>query len=452
MNITIIGAGKIGKSLIAHLLEENHNITLIETNASLLDECINNFDINGIVGNGASLAIQKEANTKDADLVIAVTGSDEFNILCCIVAKKLGNARTIARVRNPEYAKQVTLMRDELCLDAYVNPELDCANKIARLLRFPGALNIETFSNGKVDIAEIKVEESSPLVGLNLNSVSKKMDLRFLVCAAKRNGEALIPNGEFTISVGDELYIVAAQSTMAKLFKKLNLYKNRAKDIMVCGGGKIAYFLCKLMEDDGANIKLIESNKERASELTTLLPKTMIINADVTDREVLLSENIEQMDAVVTLTGLDEENMFVSLVAKRYGVRQNITKVNRLAFVDIIPNTNLDYVVNTSEITVNNIIRYTRGMRKNVSGEFRTLYRLLDNQVEAAEFFVSKDSKYTNIPIQELKPNPGILIGAIIRQNTLIIPKGDDVIMPQDTVIIFAVAKMIKDLSDVVRK
>ena len=450
MNIVITGIGKIGRAVTEHLSGEGHNITVIDINPKVVDEIVNDYDVRGVCGNGAVASVLKEAEADKADLVISVTSSDELNVMCCLVAKKVGAKQTIARVRNPEYASQVYMMREELGLSMAVNPDFDAAMEIGRILRFPSAVKVDSFANGKVDLVEIKLDENSPLVGKNLLDLHERYQIRVLICAVCRGDEVFIPKGDFRLESKDEVYITASPAEITKLFKKLDILKERTRRVMIIGGSRIAYYLAQELVDLGASIKIIERDATRCQFLSENLSNCLIINADGTDQKNLLEEGLERMDALISLTGFDEENIIIAMNAKEKGVNTIIAKVNRNNYSNILDAAGIESVISPKDITTNHIIRYVRGMESSQGSEFKTLYRIVDNKVEALEFYIPFETNYTNIPLKDLKTKNNALLACIIRNNNVIIPNGNDSIQPLDTVIVVTTAP-IKDVSDILR-
>lgn len=451
MKIVIIGDGKVGRTITEHLAKEGHDVVVIDNNPKVIEECVNTFDVKGICGNGASYNVQKEAGVAGAGLLIAVTSSDELNILCCLVAKKMGVGQTIARVRNPDYSSQMYIMRDELGLSMIVNPELDAAREISRILRFPSAIKLDSFANGKVDLVEIKIDEKSPLVGKSLYSIHGKYQIHVLVCAVCRGDEVYIPKGDFILQANDKIYMTSSPAEITDFFKKLQILKEKSRNVMIIGGGKIAYYLASQLSDSGISFKIIESDYKRCLELSEAFHKAMIIHGDGTDQNVILEEGLENADALVTLTGLDEENIIISMFAKARGVSKIITKVNRSSYGSILDTVGLESIISPRDITTNHIIRHVRGMQNTRGSEFRTLYRLIGNRVEALEFYISTETDYTGVPLKSLPLKDNVLLACIIRNNSLIIPSGNDIIKPCDTVIIITLTQQIKDVSDILK-
>ena len=449
MNIVISGIGKFGKELVEHLAKENHNIVVIDPKASVIEEMVNQHDVKGICGNGASYSILKDASTNKADLFIATTGTDELNILCCMVAKKLGAKQTIARLRNPEYASQAQLMRDELGISLALNPDLDTANEIFRIMRFPSAIKVETFANGKVDLVEIKVEKGSLLANKSLIEISNKYDVKILVCAVVRGNEVFIPKGNFILHENDYVYLTAAPKDMKNAFKKLKLFKDKFKSAIILGGGRITYYLANLLIENGVSVKILDRDKEVCDNLCDSIPKALIVHADGTNQRALIDEGVENVDAVITLTGMDETNIIVSSFVKNLNRNKVITKVNNTNYETILANIGLDSVVSPKDIFASHIIRYVRGMENTRGSEFKTLYRLLGDKVMALEFVIPKATKYTSKPLKELKMKGDHLLACIIRDNKVIIPSGKDTLEPLDSVVIVTTNSKIKDVSDI---
>ena len=450
MNIIINGAGKIGRAVAEHLSGEGHNITVIDTNPKVVEEVVNDYDVRGIFGNGAVLSVLKEADADKADLLISVTPSDELNVMSCLVAKKMGTKQTIARVRTPDYSQQVYMMREELGLSMAVNPDYDAALEISRILRFPSAVKVDSFANGKVDLVEIKLDENSPLIGKSLLDIHERYQIRVLVCAVCRGDDVFIPKGDFELQAKDEVYITASPTEITKLFKKLNILKEKTRNVMIIGGSRIAYYLSGELEELGVKVKIVERDASRCEFLSGKISNALIINADGTDQKSLMEEGLDKMDALISLTGFDEENIIIAMNAKEKGVGTIIAKVNNTSYSNILDAVGIESVITPKDITTNHIIRYVRGMESSQGSEFRTLYRLVDNKVEALEFYIPFETNYTNIPLKDLKTKNNMLLACIIRNNQVIIPNGNDSIQPFDTVIIVTTTP-IKDVEDILR-
>lgn len=451
MNIVIIGLGKYGTFLTEQLAKENHDIIVIDTNANVIEEVVNQFDVKGYVGNGASYITQENASIQNADIVIATTSTDEVNILCCLVAKKLGVTQTIARIRHPEYALQAQTMQNELGISMTINPDYNTALEIFRIIRFPKAISVESFANGKVDLVEIKVEKNSLINGKSLMQIKEKYQTPILFSAVERNGKVIIPNGSFVLEEGDYVYITISAKKINSSFKKLKMFQNKVKSAMIVGGGKITYYLATMLIDNGISVKIIDSDRKICESLSEALPKALVLHGNGTDQKLLLSEGLENVDVLITLTGMDETNIIISTNAKNAKCKKVITKVVNENYENILDNVGLDSVITPKELFAANIIRYVRGMQNSRGSEFKTLYRLVNNKVEASEFFISKATKYTSIALKNLNLKKNVLLACIIRGNEVIIPSGLDTLEPLDSVIIVTSDFVVKDVSDILR-
>jgi trk system potassium uptake protein TrkA len=449
VRILIVGVGKIGSTITAYLSHENHDITIIDTNSNIIQETVNSYDVSGIIGNGASSEILFEAGAKKADLLIASTSSDEVNILSCLVAKKFGVKYTIARVRNPEYSKQIDFIHKELDINMIVNPELETAKEISRILRFPSALRIETFGNGRVEIAEMMIVKNSPLIGKSLVELREDLNVNFLICIVDRDGKAYIPDGNFILEKYDKIYVNAASHELTKFFKKAGNLKTKVRSIMIIGGGIISFYLAKILIDSGVKVKIIELDKKRCQHLSELLPEVEIICGEGSDQTLLIEEGIKNVESLITLTGLDEENIIISLFAKTIPVPKIITKINRYNLISILKSINLDSIITPKEVTAYHMIRYVRSLGNALESEVKTLYKLVNNQVEAQEFYIAETTKFTGIKFKDLKIKKDVLVASIIRKNKVIIPSGQDYMGLGDSVIIVTTNKYIHDLEDI---
>ena len=391
MKIVIVGDGKVGQALTGQLAEEGHDVVVIDSSPKALRTSVEIHDVMGVNGNGASYAVQKEAGVGEADLLIAATSGDELNLLCCMLAKKLGARHTIARVRNPDYADQLVLMKEELGLSMTVNPELAAAREIARMLRFPSALKLDSFARGQVELVEIKVKADSPLLGQALYALSSRLGIRILICAVRRGEEVYIPTGDFVLQEGDKITITASPSELDSLFRKLGIYRHKIHRVMVVGGGRIAYYLAKQLLRLGMSVKIIEQDAARCEQLSEALPKAHIILGDGTERELLEEEGIADMDALVAVTGMDEENIIISMYAGTLGLAKVVTKINRMSFQEILDGAGIESVITPKGITVNQIIRYVRAMDNSKGSNVETLHRIVGGRVEALEFNVAKN-------------------------------------------------------------
>ena len=451
MKIVIIGSGKLGKTLAEQLTKENHEITIIDENASQLQDTVDRLDIMGIHGNGATVPVLEEAGVDDADLVIAATAEDELNLLACLIAKRVGARNTIARVRNPEYIDVMSLIKEDLGLSMSINPEMACAHEMARILKFPAMITIDTFAKGRVEILQFKITEKSPLAGIQLKDISKYKK-RILVCAVERSEEEIyIPSGNFTIQAGDKISIVGDSSHIPKFLSQIGMMENTIQNIIIVGGGRIGYYLAKQLIDSDVSVKLVENKIERCHQLADLLPKADIIYGDGTDQRLLIEIGIEQADAFAALTGLDEENIMMSLYVGSMSEAKLITKMTRIPFTNVVAQLNVGSVFFPVLIAAENIIRYVRAMQNSYGSNVETLCRIVDDKAEALEFSVSRKSPLINIPLSELKLRENILIGTINRRGKIIIPGGSDVIQAGDTVIVVTTEKGLNVLEDILR-
>lgn len=451
MKIVIVGIGKVGKVITEYLSNEGHDIVIIDRIASLVEECVNIYDVKGVVGNGASYDVQLEAEANKADVMIATTGSDELNILCTLVGQKNNIKYTIARVRNPEYANQIQFMHQELGISFIVNLELEAANEIFRLLRFPSSTRIDFFANEQAEIVELKINQNSPLIRKQLSELRTEFGVRFLISAVERKGKVHIPSGHFILDLDDKIYITASPNEVNKLFKRLGIFMERSKKVMIVGGGKITFYLAQQLIKSKVKVKIIEFDRERCTELCDTLPEAVVVHADGSDQSVLLEEGIKDMDAFITLTGFDEENIIMSLFAETLKVPKVITKTNHHSYSNILETVGLGSVISPKFITANHILRYVRSLGNTVS-QVRNLYKLVNNQIEVAEFYISEETNYTKKTFTELAFKNNVLIACIIRNNNVIIPSGDDYLLPNDSVVVVTTMKNLHTFQDVLKK
>ena len=452
MKIIVLGAGKVGKTLIKHMSNEDHDIIVVDQNATKVEEVVNQFDVIGVVGNGGSYDILMEAGAQDANLIICVTASDELNILAGLMAKKTGTRHTIARVRNPDYSSQRDFMRNQLGFSMIVNPELEAASEIRRVLSFPSAVKVDTFSRGKVELAEFFVEEHSRLNGVELSQLHKITKTNILVCAVSHNEDVIIPDGNYAINPGDHLYITGTHRDLSRFCLDIGVITTRIKNVIIVGGGKIAYYLSKQLSTQGIKVKIIEKDKNRCQVLAEKLPYVTIIHGDGSDDELLNEEGIENTDAVLALTGLDEENIVLSLSAKSLYHKKTIAKVTRMNYAGLSDVLKVDSIVAPKKIVASQIIRYVRAkMNKDNDSSVKTLYKIVDGEVEAIEFKVTEQFKYLHKTLNEMKIKEHVLVAAIIRENEVIVPKGNTTMELNDYVIIVSRGEIMKSLNDILR-
>ena len=437
MKIIILGAGKVGKTLTQHLADEEHDLIVIDLNADKVEAMVNQYDILGISGNGATSDILSEAGVEDTDIIIAVTDSDELNILACLMAKKMGTKYCIARVRNPDYLKQKTFMRDELGLSMIINPEFEAANEIRRILLFPSAFKIDTFVGGKIELAEFRLSEKTKLNGLSLQNLTRISKTNILICAVQRKDELIIPDGEFILNKGDRLYVTGCHRDLVRFCQDIGLFEQKTKKVIIVGGGRISFYLSHQLIDQGIQVKIIENNHHRCLELARKLPQAIIIESDGSEEEVLLEEGIADADALVALTGLDEENIVLSLYGKHMSVKKTVAKITRMNFSGVLDQIEIDSIISPKDIIASHILRYVRAKaNKDDDTSVKTLHRFINNEVEAMEFVVPQASKLVNQKIMDIQLKQNILIAAISRENNLVIPKGTTTIHSNDHVII----------------
>lgn len=436
MHIVIVGDGKVGFALTEQLAKEGHDIVVIDKNKELLRQLSEQLDVMVLPGNGASMKTQREANVGTADLLIAATSMDEINLLCCVVARKLGCKNTIARVRNPEYYEQMYALKQELGLSMTVNPEWATAREIHRLIRFPSFLKRDSFANGRVEIVEIKLRDDSPIIDIPLMQLQKKVGVRVLVCAVERDGKQYIPAGDFVLRSGDKIYVTASTNVLAALVKALNIGTRKIRSALLIGGGRITHYLSAMLIETGISVKIIEKNMARCEELCEALPKATIVHGDGTEKNLLLAEGIEQTDTIVALTDMDEENLLISMFAKHLNVPKVITKINRIEYSDVFRSMGLESAVSPKMLSATEIVRYVRSKQNATGGEVLTIHYLVDGQVEALEFEVNKNTKNQGKTLAEITLKPGILIACINRKGQIIIPSGQDTLEVGDTVVV----------------
>lgn len=452
MKIVIIGDGKVGYKLAKQLSSEKYDIILIDNNEEKLRKSIERMDVFCVAGEGGSVEVQQRADVPHADLVIACTSTDECNMLSCLIARKLGARHTIARVRNPIYYKQIDFLKKDLHLSMVVNPELIVAGDITRLLLFPDASKVETFVKGRVELVEFPIH-CGKLEGLSLSELYARFQVQVLVCAVESGETVLIPDGDYILKAGDKLHIAASHQNMEQFFKKIALRKEKIKNAMICGGGRVAYYLASQLCNLGMNVKIIERNRERCEELCELLPKATIINGDATEHDLLIEEGIEKTDAFIALTGMDEENIIMSLFASKQSVSKVIVKINEDRRAMMIDELGLDSIVSAKTATADAILGYVRARRNSqCSANVETMYQLLDGRVEALEFIIKSENAYTGVPLKDLNLKVNNIIACIARGRKIIIPNGDDSIQVGDSVVIITMTKQIRDLDDILVK
>lgn len=451
LNIIIAGCGKVGITLIDQLSKEGHYITVIDKNSTKLQTLSNNYDVMTVCGNGASYSVQREAGIESADLIIAVTDSDELNLLCCTVASRSGKCSAIARVRTPDYSIEANYLKNRLGLARIINPELEAANEVTRILSLPTALDVTPFAHGQVEMVKIKIPENSFLDNMEIQNISKNISTDFLISAVERNGEVFIPSGSFILKSGDIMSVVAARRDILSTLKKMNFKSTPIKNTLIIGGGKVAYYLAKQLLNIGFDVKIIEQDRERCEELSILLPKAIIINGDGTDEDLLKEEGIQNCDSFVPLTGIDEENIMLTLYASKVSNAKAVTKINRINFTNVIAGLDLGSVVYPRFLTSEAIIAYVRAMKNSMNSGIETLSHLFNQRVEAIEFKIKEAPAVTNIPLIDLKLKNNLLICVINRNGKVFIPSGQDCFMDGDSVVLVTTHRGFNDINDILK-
>ncbi|WP_290912275.1 Trk system potassium transporter TrkA [Eubacterium sp.] len=448
LNIIIVGCGVVGTALVEQLVLENHDITVVDTSPQKVQKITDMYDVMGVVGNGASFSIQKDAGIIDADLIIAVTDSDELNLLCCTVASRVGHCATIAKVRNPEYSHELNHIKDKLGLAMIVNPEYEASREIYKILCLPTALEVTSFAHGKADLVKIRIPHGNILDGMTLAQLGKSTN-DVLICGVERDKQIYIPTGDFELKAGDMISFVAPAKKVSDFFKHIGFKTNKVKNTMIIGGGDAGYYLAKRLSDNGIDVCLIDKDKERCEEIATLLPKVVVINGNGVDEDLLTEEGIQSAESFVTLTGSDEENILLTVHAKQFSNAKLVTKINKIRFKDAINNLDIGSVIYPRYITSEAIIAYVRAKNASKGSNVETLYHLFDHRVEAVEFKIDKESKVTNTPIMKLKLKDNLLICFIFRRGKVIIPSGQDCILPGDSVMIVTTHTGFNDISNI---
>lgn len=452
MKIIVVGCGKIGTALLSSLVSEGHDVVAIDNSPEVVREITNIYDAIGACGNGTDCDLLAQAEVDSADLFIAVTGSDELNMLSCYIAKSMGAKHTVARIRNPEYNEgHLEFLRNKLGISVAINPERLVARELDHLLKFPSAAKIETFSGRNLEIVELKLKNDSPLNGISLADLRKKHPYKFLVCLVQREEKVYIPDGTFVLNSGDKVGLTATPSEIQKLLKALGILQKQARNVMVLGASNTAYYLTKQLLAGGNNVKIVDMNEARCREFSETLPEAVVIHGDGAQQELLLEEGLANMDAFVALTGMDEENILLSYFATSRGVPKVISKINRSEFESMAEQLGLDTIVSPQKSVANVIVRYARALESSKDSSVETLYKLVNGKAEAMEFIVREDCDLLNIPLRDLQLKPNILIAGIVRGHKSLIPSGNDVILPEDKVILLSAGQRINNISDIVK-
>jgi len=452
LSIIIVGCGKVGSTLVEQLMKENHDITIIDKDSEKVQSLAGLYDIMGVIGNGASFSVQKEAGVDNADLLIAVTGSDELNLLCCTIAKQVAGCAAIARVRTPDYSTdEIIYLRNKLDLALIINPEQETAREACSILALPTALEVNAFAHGQAEMIKFKVPEDNMLAGMEIFKLGKTLKTSVLICAIERNGEVMIPSGNTVIEKGDIISFVSTRKYAKRFFNEIGFKTHQVKDTLIIGGGKAAYYLAARLLKSGIDVKIIEKDKKRCEELSVLLPQAIIINGDGTDEELLKEEGIQYVESFVPLTGIDEENVMLTLYAKQVSNAKVITKINRNSFKNVFNQLDLGSVIYPRYITAEAIIAYVRAKKDSLGSNIETLYHLFDSKVEAIEFQVREGSKVTDVSLAELSLKKDLLVTFINRDGKIIFPSGSDCIKVGDTVMIVTTQTGLGDICDILQ-
>lgn len=449
MNIIVLGNGKLGFAVAGKLCEDKHNVTVVDRYAEALRPSELKQDVITLQGDAMDVSVLTDAGAADADLVIAAMGSDEQNIVACHLCRKLGTGASIARVRSPEIAKSLQLIREDIGLNFAVNPEQSTASEISRVLRFPSATHIEFFSRGRVEIVEFTVRQNSRLIGHKLNELQALTGVRTLICAVQRGDEVFIPHGDFAIAEGDVLSITGTPNTIATFFRKSGRMDQRVQNVMIIGGGKVSYYLTRMLIDAGMTVKIVEKDRQRCEELAAACPKALVIEADGSDHDVLIEEGVDQSDALVALTGIDEENIVTSMFANTRSIRKVVAKINHIPMSHIMRQSAIECIVTPHVISAAQVLRYVRAMENKQGSHMIALSRIANDHVDAMEFRIHSGFDGLNIPLKELKIRKGILIACIIRSGRIVYPGGNDAILNGDSVIIVSKSMPISEINDI---
>lgn len=451
MEIIVVGCGKVGQTLAVQLNNDGNNITVIDLNSKKVSEVTDRYDIMGVVGNGATHTIQQEAGIEAADLLIAVTASDELNLLCCLIAKKAGNCQTIARVRDPQYSSEAPFLKDELGLAMIINPEFASAAEIARILRFPSAIKIDTFAKGRVELIKFRLPENSPVVNMSVKDVIMELKCDVLICTIERDGEAYIANGDSVFKEKDVVSVIASPRKANDFFNKIRYKTRSVRDVMIVGGGEITHYLSDMLIKSDIAVKVIEKDLDTCDELSSALPDVTVINGDAADQGILMEEGLANAGAFVALTNLDEENIVLSLYAKNKSKGKLIAKINRIEIDEVVNGLDLDTIIYPKNLTSDSIVRYVRAMKNTIGSNVETLYMVIKDKVEASEFIIKENSAITGVPLGQLKFKDNVLVAAILRDRKVIIPHGNDMLFPGDAVVIVSEIMALRDITDVLR-
>ena len=451
MQIIIVGCGKVGRTLVQKLTEENHNVTVVDTHPELVRNVSIKYDVLGVVGNGTSYSVLQEAGLEHTDMVIAVTGNDEVNLLCCVIARRKADCHTIARLRNPVYSQERHFLRSELQLSMTINQDLEAAREVARLLRFPNAIEIDSFANERIDLLRFKIPEESRMIGAPLKESAKWIRENVLVCIAERNGEVVIPNGDYVVECGDIITIIAMPGEADKFFRSIGVKTDRANNVMIIGGGSLCYYMTEILLKAGVDVKIIELNKQRCEELSERFPYATVECGDGSDQNLLKEERLDSMDALVASTGIDEINAILAKYAQGKVKKKVITKLNHTEFDEVIESLELDSVIEPKYLAAERIVQYIRAMEAGKDSDVETLYQLRNNRVEALEFMIQPQSRIIGTRLMDMDLKSNTLIAGILREGKLIIPGGQDAFREGDAVIVVTTHRGFRTIHDILK-
>ncbi|MCR5636286.1 MAG: Trk system potassium transporter TrkA [Clostridiales bacterium] len=452
MRIIVVGCGKIGRTLVQSLSSEGHDVIAMDSNKAIIDNITNTYDVSGINGLATDWEALSEANVGKSDIFVAVTGSDELNMLCCFMAKAMGAKKTIARIRNPQYNdKNLVRMQQFLNLSMQINPERSAARYVYNILRLPSAANVETFSSRNFEIIELKIKDDMPFLNQPIMDLRKKYDANFLVCCVFRGNKMYIPDGNFVLQGGDKIGVTASPQEMNKLMRKLGIMKRHARNVMIIGASRTAYYLAQMLTQSGTAVTIIEKSKARCDEYSQILPNVTVLHGDGASQDLLSNYGIATTDAFVSLTGMDEENILLSYYALSQNVNKVVTKINRPEFIPIAENLGLESIVSPWKTVSDIMVRYARAMQNSEGSNVERLYNVMGGKAEVLEFKISDEFKYINIPLKDIKFKSNVLIAGILRDRKAIIPSGDDYILPGDNVIVTAAGHRLYGISDIIQ-
>ncbi|MBQ4333497.1 MAG: Trk system potassium transporter TrkA [Clostridia bacterium] len=452
MNIIVVGCGKVGTTILESLVAEGHNVTAVDLRPSALADITNIHDVITVCGNGADSDTLEEAGVEQAGLVVAATGSDEVNMLCGFLARKMGAADTVARIRKPEYNdRSLQTMKQYLDLSMAINPDRLAAQEMYRILRLPAAVKIETFSRQNIEMIELKLKDDSPLAGVPLFDLRNRYKAKFLICVVQRGEQVFIPDGSFVLQGGDKIGLTARHAEIQKLLRGMGVASKQARKVMILGGSRVAYYLAKRLLNAGIEVKIVDKDRTVCETLCELLPAATVLCGDGTQQELLLEEGLERMDAFVALTGMDEQNILLSFFAASHKVPKVLTKVNRRELSALARQLGLDCVLSPRNTVADVLVQHARALENSMGSNVETLYSLMDEGAEALEFNAKDDPRLVRIPFKALQLKPQVLVAGIMRGRETIIPTGDDVILPGDKVVVITASHRLQDLADIIK-